>query len=76
MDPLLVREWDNERFHQRVIELESSGYVARRETYTVTPEQDPETGYILHLYSIEMYPVTADDCEEGCHSCARSKRAS
>ncbi len=58
MEPLIVREWDNDRFHQRVLELESRGYVARRETYSVTAEQHPETGYILHLYSMEMYPET------------------
>lgn len=57
MQPIIVREWDNDRFHRRVLELESSGYIARRETYLVTAEQNPETGYITHLYSIEMYPA-------------------
>lgn len=59
MDPVLVREWDNDKFHQRVLELESSGYIARRETYSVIAEQDPDSGYILHLYSMEMYPQPA-----------------
>ena len=59
MDPILVREWDNDRFHRRVLELESSGYIARRETYSVIAEQDPDSGYILHLYSMEMYPQPA-----------------
>jgi hypothetical protein len=58
MEPILVREWDNDRFHQRVLELESRGYVARRETYSVTAEQHPETGYIVHLYCMEMVPET------------------
>jgi len=63
MDPILIREWDNERFHQRVLELESKGYVARRETYTVMPEQHPETGYVIHLYCMEMYPASAEQAD-------------
>jgi len=63
MEPLIVREWDNDKFHQRVLELESNGYVARRETYSVTAEQHPDTGYIVHLYSMEMYPETS--CSQG-----------
>lgn len=59
MEPIIVREWDNDSFHRRVLELESSGYVARRETYSVTPEQHPDTGYIVHLYCMEMYPEPA-----------------
>jgi len=35
--------------------LESKGYVARRETYRITADMNPETGYIVHLHSIEMY---------------------
>ena len=58
MEPIIVREWDNERFHRRVLELEASGYIARRETYSVIGEQDPDTGYIVHVYSMEMYPQT------------------
>ena len=60
MDPILVREWDNETFHQRVLELESQGYAARRETYTVVADQNPDTGYIVHVYSMEMYPTTPE----------------
>jgi hypothetical protein len=51
---LLVREWNAEAFHRRVLQLESEGYVARRETYCITPEVNPETGEIIHLYTIEM----------------------
>jgi hypothetical protein len=54
MGPILVCEWDNEAFHRRVLELESNGYVARCETYSVTAEQSPETGYVTHVYCIEM----------------------
>lgn len=53
-DPILVREWDNDLFHRRVREHEARGYVARRETYTVMADMNPETGEIVHLYVIEM----------------------
>jgi hypothetical protein len=53
-DALVVREWSVETFHHRVLELEIKGYVARRETYRITPEMHPETGEIIHLYTIEM----------------------
>ena len=53
-DPVLVREWDSDDFHWHVLELESQGYVARRETLRISPEVNPETGAILHLHSIEM----------------------
>ncbi len=53
-DVILVREWDADQFHARVMELENQGYVARRETYRVTPEMNPETGWITHLHSIEL----------------------
>lgn len=60
MEPTIVREWDNERFHRRVLELEARGYIARRETYSVIAEQDPDTGYIVHVYSMEMLPESAE----------------
>jgi hypothetical protein len=50
----LIREWDAETFHHRVLEREAEGYAARLETYSITPEMDPETGEIIHLYQIEM----------------------
>ena len=53
--PLLIREWDGDAFHKRVLELEGRGYIARRETYCITPEMNPETGEIIHLYTIEMF---------------------
>ena len=51
---ILIREWDSDRFHQRVLELEADGYQARRESYRIVAEMSPETGKITHLYSIEM----------------------
>ncbi len=50
----IVREFDPELFHKRVMELEAQGYIANRETYKVTPEMNPEDGTIVHLHSIEM----------------------
>jgi hypothetical protein len=51
---IVIREWDSDRFHQRVLELEAGGYQARRESYRILAEMSPETGKITHLYSIEM----------------------
>ena len=53
-DPVLVREWDNDLFHRRVREYEARGYVARRESYTIMADMNPETGEVVHLYLIEM----------------------
>ncbi len=53
--PILVREWDADAFHAHVLELERQGYVARRETYAIAADMNPANGYIIHLYSIEMY---------------------
>jgi hypothetical protein len=54
-DALLVREWGGDAFHKRVLELENRGYIARLETYRITPEVNPETGEIIHLHTIEMF---------------------
>lgn len=51
---ILVREWDADQFHARVMELEKQGYVARRETYRIAAEMNPETGWISHVHSIEL----------------------
>jgi hypothetical protein len=51
---MLVRAWSADEFHRQVAELESQGWEARRESYRITPEMNPETGEITHLYSIEM----------------------
>ena len=53
-DVILVLDWDPESFHNRVSELESRGYLARLDSYSVTADMNPETGSIIHLYSIEM----------------------
>ncbi len=57
-DLILVREFDPDVFHKRVMELEAQGYVADRDTYKVTPEMNPENGNIVHLHSIEMKKTT------------------
>ena len=54
-DTIVVSEWDADRFHQRVMELESQGYVARRESYRITAEMNPETGIVSHVHSMELY---------------------
>ena len=53
-DLIVVREWDADRFHAKVLELEQQGYVARRDTYRVIPEMNPETGWVTHVHSIEL----------------------
>lgn len=55
-DPVVVWEWDVDAFHRRVLDLESQGYVARRETYEVKADVNPETGIVVHLHTIEMVP--------------------
>ena len=54
-DITLVREWDAESFHKQVLELERQGWVAKRETYKITAEMNPESGVIVHLHSMEMH---------------------
>jgi hypothetical protein len=53
-DAILISDWDSESFHGQVLNLEAKGYTARQETYRITPEVNPETGLITHLYTIEM----------------------
>ena len=53
-EAFFVREWNADAFHKRVHEMEAQAYVARRETYRITPEINPETGVVIHLYTIEM----------------------
>jgi hypothetical protein len=55
-DPILVREWNANDFHRRVLEYEQQGYIARRDTYQITAEINPETGEVIHLYVIELLP--------------------
>ncbi|MBO0720997.1 MAG: hypothetical protein J2P41_09250 [Blastocatellia bacterium] len=60
-DLMLVREWDSETFHRRVLELEAKGYLARRESYKIIPEMNPDTGQIIYLHTIEMLKVATCD---------------
>jgi len=53
-DPNVIREWNADEFHRRVLELEGHAYIARRESYRITPEMSPETGEIIHLHAIEL----------------------
>jgi len=53
-DPVIIREWNAFDFHQRVLEYEKQGYTARRETYRIMGETNPETGEVIQLYMIEM----------------------
>jgi hypothetical protein len=53
-DPIMVRDWDTDAFHERVLEFEAHGYLARRETYKIVAEVDPDTGTVTHLHTIEM----------------------
>jgi hypothetical protein len=53
-DSIVVSEWDADAFHRRVSDLEREGYVARRESYRVMPEMNPETGRIVHLHTVEL----------------------
>ncbi len=52
---VLVREWGEDAFHACVIAWERQGYRSRLDSYRTTPEMNPETGYITHLHSIEMF---------------------
>ena len=60
-EPILVREWSAGRFHEQVLELEALGYTARRETYRITAEMNPETGSICHLHAIELLPPETNE---------------
>lgn len=61
-DTVVVSEWDSDLFHQKVMELEAQGYVARRDTYRITAEMNPETGIVSHVHSMELYrPASTKD---------------
>lgn len=62
-DVVIVREWDAEAFHRRVLELESAGYTARRETYSITAEMNPATGEVIHLHSIELNKLASNQAK-------------
>lgn len=50
----MVREWNADDFHAKVLELENDGWQARLDSYRIFPETNPETGFISHLHSIEL----------------------
>lgn len=50
----MVREWDADQFHAKVLELENKGWIARRDSYKITPEMNPETGIVSHVHSMEL----------------------
>jgi len=52
---VVVREWDVDTFHKKVLQLESEGYVSRLETYRIVADMNPDTGIVVHLHTIEMY---------------------
>ena len=60
-DATLVREWSSEAFHHQVLELESKGYNTRRETYQIIADMNPETGEVIHLYTVEMCKPGEED---------------
>jgi hypothetical protein len=62
-EPVLMQDWDSERFHRRVLELVSNGYKARLESYKITPEMEPDTGKVIHRYSIELLKVSAEETD-------------
>ena len=51
---MLVRDFDPDAFHARILELERQGWIANRESYRIIAEMNPEDGKIIHLHSIEM----------------------
>lgn len=74
-EAVLVREWGAEAFHHRVLEFETRGYIARLETYRITPEMNPETGEIIHLHTIEMFSLEpATQSSDGEDPAATNKR--
>ena len=50
-----VREWEADAFHKKVLQLESEGFVSRRDTYRIVADMNPETGIVVHLHSMELY---------------------
>lgn len=50
----MVREWNADDFHAKVLELEKQGWTTRQDSYRITPEMNPETGIVSHVHSIEL----------------------
>jgi hypothetical protein len=60
-EAFIMRAWNADEFHRRVLEYEQRGYIPRRDTYRVIPEVNPETGEITHLHTIELVLPDADE---------------
>lgn len=60
-DTILIREWDADLFHRRVLDLEVEGYQARLESYQVVAEMNPETGEIIHLHTVELRKPSSEN---------------
>lgn len=58
-EPIVIREWNADEFHRQVLE-EKRAYIARSESYQITPEMNPETGEIIHLRAIELFQPDTD----------------
>ena len=54
----MVREWNADDFHAKVLELERQGWTTRQDSYRITPEMHPETGIVSHVHSIELTKET------------------
>jgi hypothetical protein len=50
----MVREWNADDFHAKVLELENKGWQVRQESYRIIPEMNAETGIVSHVHSIEL----------------------
>jgi hypothetical protein len=59
-DTIIIREWDADAFHRRVLDLEAQGYQARLESYKVVPEMNPETGEVIHLHTVELRKLSRE----------------
>ena len=59
-DAIIIREWNADAFHRRVLDLEAQGYAARLDSYDIKPEVNPETGEVIHLRTIEMLAPNQD----------------
>jgi hypothetical protein len=53
-ETIVVRDWDPDIFHRRVVELEANGYSVCLDSYQIVPEMNPDTGEVIHLRSVEM----------------------
>lgn len=51
---ITVIEWDADVFHQRVANWEALGYKALMHTYEIKAEIHPDTGEVMHQYTIML----------------------